>query len=83
MVLENFSLRGTSITSLYIHENINSIGAMTFSGLNNVDVTVSEDNENFKCEQGTYILSKNGEKLIAVSKNLETYTIPSCVINTN
>lgn len=56
---------------------------MTFSGLNNVDVTVSEDNENFKCEQGTYILSKNGEKLIAVSKNLETYTIPSCVINTN
>ena len=54
-----------------------------FNRLNNVDVTVSEDNENFKCEQGTYILSKNGEKLIAVSKNLETYTIPSCVINTN
>lgn len=72
----DFFLDGTSVTSLYIHENINSISTNAFS---NVDITISEDNQTYKSEQGTYVLSKDGTTLVTVSKNLEAYNIPSSV----
>ena len=72
----DFFLSGTSVTSLYIHENINSISISAFS---NVDITISEDNQTYKSEQGTYVLSKDGTTLVTVSKNLEAYNIPSSV----
>ncbi len=73
-----FFLQGTNVSSLYIHENINSISISAFTTLN-VDITIAENNQTYKSEQGMYILSKDGETLIAVSKNLETYNIPSSV----
>lgn len=73
-----FFLQGTNVSSLYIHENINSISISAFTGLN-VDITIAENNQTYKSEQRMYILSKDGETLVAVSKNLENYNIPSSV----
>ena len=76
--IHGFFFQGTNVTSLYIHENINSISPTAFAG-KNIDITISEDNQTYKSEQGMYILSKDGKTLIAVSKELETYNIPSSV----
>ncbi len=77
-IIENFAFPGTKITQLYLGEKVNYLSASAFG---NVDVTISKDNPNFKTEDGTIILSKDGKKLVAVTKNLTTYEIPSSVEN--
>ncbi len=74
--IESFAFAGARITQLYLGEKVNYLSTSSFE---NVNVTISEDNPNFKTEDGTIILSKDGKKIVAISKNLTTYDIPSSV----
>lgn len=76
--LESHGILGTSISSLYIPENVNSIFTSSL-GSANIDITISEENQTYKSEEGIYVLSKDGTTLVTVSKNLEAYNIPSSV----
>ncbi len=75
-----FIINYTKITQLDLGENVNNLNSASFSG-RNVNLTISKNNPNFKTEDGTIILSKDGKKLLAVSKDLTTYEIPSSVEN--
>ena len=75
--LDGFSLESTQISELYLPKNVKAIYTSTFSG--NTTVTISEDNPNYKTTDGTLILSKDGKRLVATSKNLAEYNIPSSV----
>ncbi len=68
----------TKITEIKIPSKVNHIDTGLFVG-KLIDVTISADNLNFKCEDGTSILSKDGKKLVAISKDIETYDIPNTV----
>ncbi len=72
----NFAISSSSITQLYLGEKVNYLSTSSFGSVN---VTISEDNPNLKTEDGTLILSKDGKRLVAVTKNLTTYDIPSSV----
>ncbi len=76
--LGSFVFVNTSIKKLDIPAKVKNIYTNMFNG-NVVDITISNENPNFKTEDGTIILSKDGKKLVAVSKDLPTYNIPSSV----
>ncbi len=76
--IENFAFSGTRITQLELGKKISTLSTAVFSGVS-VTVTISEDNPYLKTEDGTIILSKDGKKLVAISKDLTTYEIPSSV----
>ena len=77
-IMEGFLFVSSRISQVSLGAKVQSLGTNTFTGIN-IDVTISEDNPNFKTEDGTLILSKDGKKLIALSKDLQTYNIPSSV----
>ena len=77
--IDGWLFSGTKIKSLHFGAKIKSIPTTVFSGVEGIDITISEENPNIKAEEGTYILSKDGKGLIGVSKNLKTYNIPSSV----
>jgi len=77
--IDGWLFGGTKIKSLHFGAKIKSIPTTVFSGVEGIDITISEENPNIKAEEGTYILSKDGKGLIGVSKNLKTYNIPSSV----
>ena len=68
----------TKVTKVEIPSKVNYIDGLIFVD-ETMNVTISADNPNFKCEDGTVILSKDGKKIIAVSKDLEIYDIPITV----
>ncbi len=68
----------TKITNLKLGAKVKSITTSTFTG-KDINITISNENLNFKTEDGTLILSQDGKRLVAVSKNLSTYNIPSSV----
>ena len=78
--LNNFCFNGTNITELYLYENVKNLSTGAFDTISkNIEISISEENPNYTVEDNTYILSKDGKKLVAVSKNLENYTIPDTV----
>ncbi len=68
----------TKIINIEIPSKVEVIDCNIFAN-DTIDVTISADNPNFKCEDGTSILSKDGKKLVAISKDIETYDIPPTV----
>ncbi len=74
--IEGFGLSGVSIGQLELGEKVNTVTTMSFS---NCSVTISKDNPNFKTEDGILILSKDGKRLVAVTKNSDIYNIPDSV----
>ncbi len=70
---------GTKIKNLHFGAKVKNIPTTVFPGRVDIDITISEENPNIKAEGGTYILSKDGKRLIGVSKDLQTYNIPSSV----
>ena len=78
LTLNGFAFQGSGISEIFIPKSVKSMTTGTFNGVN-IDITISDENETYKSEQGTYILSKDGETLIGVTKDIENYTIPSTV----
>ncbi len=80
--LENiggFQFQGTKITDLHFPAKMKDIDySITFYGVN-INITIAEDNPYLKTLDGTIILGENGKKLVAISKDLETYNIPNSV----
>ena len=76
--IKTFVFYKSGINQVTLGAKVQSLSTSTFDG-SNIDVTISEDNPNFKTEDGTLILSKDGKKIVAVSQNLTTYNIPSSV----
>ncbi len=76
--LDGFSLDGIRISQLELGDKVAYLGTSSFGGAQ-INVTISNGNPNFKTEDGTLILSKDGKKLIATTKNLATYNIPNSV----
>ena len=76
--LDNASLVGTSINSLSIPKSVNSISTSTFVNLN-VNVTIAADNQKYMVLDNMFIVEKDGNRLITVSKDLETYNIPTTI----
>ena len=78
--LNSFCFTGTNITELYLYENVKKLSTGAFDTISkNIEISISEENPNYTVVDNTYILSKDGKKLVAVSKNLENYTIPDTV----
>ena len=75
-IIEDYSLCGE--TDIYIGKNLRYIETTCFDGANK-NITISPENPFYKTLDGTLILSKDGKRLCAVSKNLDTYDIPKCV----
>ncbi len=71
-----FSFAG--IEQLHLPKKLNNVSTGCFSGAN-LTVSIDEENPYIKTEDGTTILSKDGKKLLATTKSLETYNIPSSV----
>lgn len=79
-ILNSFCFTGTNITELYLYENVKKLLTGAFDTISkNIEISISEENPNYTVVDNTYILSKDGKKLVAVSKNLENYTIPDTV----
>ncbi len=76
--IEAFAFRLTKITRLDFGAKVKEIHPGTFCE-QNIDITISSENPNYKTEDGVLILTKNGEKLVAVSKDLSIYNIPNSV----
>lgn len=67
----------SKVTHITIPKKVKTLTSYSFGS--GMEVTIAPENPNFICVDGYYILSKDGKKLCAVSKNLATYTIPSSV----
>ena len=80
LTLDSFAFQGSGISEIFIPKSVKSMTTNTFTGIN-IDISISDENETYKSEHGTYILSKDGETLIGVTKDMENYTIPSTVKN--
>ena len=78
LTLDNFAFQGIGISKIFIPKSVKSMTTGTFNGIN-IDITIADENETYKSEQGTYILSKDGETLIGITKDIESYTIPNSV----
>ncbi len=76
--IDAFAFVETSITKLDIPSKVSDIASSAFTN-KNVDIIISNDNQNLKTEDGTIILTKDGKRIVAVSKDLTTYNIPSSV----
>ena len=76
--MEVFALSGSRIKQLELGDKVKLISTAAFNDVQ-IDIIISEDNPNYKTEDGTVILSKDGKKLVAVSKDLATYDIPDTV----
>ncbi len=76
--INSWEFSGTRITQLYLPSKVNNIEYQCFAGTN-IDITIAEDNQTYKTEDGALILSKDGKSAVATSKTLETYNIPSSV----
>ncbi len=74
-----WSIGGTKIKNLHFGAKVKNISTTVFSGQADINITIAQENPNIKSEGGTYILSKDGKRLIGVSKDLEIYNIPSSV----
>ena len=74
-----FNFSGTKIKELYLPAKVNNINHSISFFRQDVEITISEDNPNLKTLDGTIILSKDGKRLIALTKDLETYNIPNSV----
>ncbi len=76
--LDDFSFAGTRISQLELGDKVLSLRSVSFAGMS-INVTISNGNPNFKTEDGTLILSKDGKRLVAITKDLATYNIPNSV----
>ena len=77
--IEAFAFTQTNITKINFPDSLTTIDSLTFGSGSNIDISISENNQNFTIIDGIYVLNKSGNKLITISKNLENYTIPDTV----
>ena len=78
LTLNAYAFQGSGVSEIFIPKSVKSMTTGTFEDMH-IDITISDENETYKSEQGTYILSKDEETLIGVTKDLVSYTIPSTV----
>ncbi len=74
-----FNFSGTKIREIYLPAKVNNINHSIPFFRHDVEITISEDNQNLKTVDGTVILSKDGKRLVALSKDLDIYNIPNSV----
>lgn len=76
--IDSFSFAGSRITQLELGEKVKALSTVSFDGMP-LNIIISKENPNFKTEDGTLILSKDGKRLVAACKDLATYNIPNSV----
>lgn len=76
--IQSFALSGLGgVRNVRIPKNVSTLSTSSFTS--NMTITVDANNPNYRCDNGYMILSKDGTKLCAVTKNQATYEIPSSV----
>ncbi len=76
--MQSWTFSYAGIEKLHLPKKLNNVYTGWFAGAN-ITVSIDEENPYIKTEDGTIILSKNGKELLAITKNLEAYNIPSSV----
>ncbi len=74
----SWALSGINVPELYLPTKVNDINSQAFAGID-TRVTIAEDNQTYKTEDGILILSKDGKSVRTATQNLETYNIPDTV----
>lgn len=78
LILNGFSLTGlTEVEKVRIPKNVTTLQMASFS--NRMKIEVDAENPNYQSVDDTMILSKDGTTLVAVSKAVSEYAIPSTV----
>ncbi len=74
----SWALSGINVPELYLPAKVNDINSQAFAGID-TRVTIAEDNQTYKTEDGILILGKDGKSVRTATQNLETYNIPDTV----
>mgnify|MGYP004613338679 CR=1 FL=1 len=76
--IEEFTIMDLKIKELFIPKNVNYISSYAFMTMN-LSISISEDNETYISANNMFVLSKDGETLLATSRNQNSYIIPNAV----
>ena len=74
-----FCFVSTTIKEIFIPGNVNEIAPSAFQPEKDIDLSISLENQTYTVVDNMYLLSKDEKTLKLVSKNQDSYVVPSSV----